>query len=387
MKKLLPLIFLFTLSCSLQKGGVKNETSEGHWQLYSMPSFEVESHSKKEQNQKRLVIASTANTNGRWNKQEKTLKSADKFHTIKFGGKKLLESYLDIIRKRFTGEMIYFDAGNFSDESNDFSTFEKLAKSQELQVANIGMGELENLKYQSSKELKQIIENSNLPLISSNIYDISNFNPIEWKNVNTYRVLNHNGLKIGVIGIISPTVSKKIKVEQFQGLNFDIMEKNILKYSRYAKRNGADIVVLMFSSSQECGLEQAKNKNLPEDKVNFDPTSSNYCNQEDEIGQLLKRLPKNSIDLVLASGGQTKIANFIYDTPVIRPLPDLASIGLVELVYDLESKKLLTDKTIVHQPIMLCENFIKQTQDCYWNDNSISIEQLEKARFLGLEIQ
>src|SRR5690606_19309811 len=104
---------------------------------------------------------------------------------------------------------------------------------------------------------------------------------------------------------------------------------------------------------------------LPETKVNFDPDSKEICDHQDEIYKILTTLPEGTLDLVIAAGKESKAANMIAGTPVIKTLGDSNSFSLIEFNIDSSTKKVNREETVIYQPIKFCEEFISDSKDCF----------------------
>ena len=65
---------------------------------------------------------------------------------------------------------------------------------------------------------------------------------------------------------------------------------------------------------------------------------------------------------------------------------DGQSFSYAELYVEAKSKKLRKEKTVVHQPIMFCHEFFKETNDCYHEDTSVDHKIRVPAKFLGLPV-
>jgi hypothetical protein len=371
------LLLIFT-NCSFRNSNTKNESNEPHFQLYSQPEWKQAEHGQLGEKEKRLVFVLTHNLSQQWSMDSIQFKPNE---TINKGGIQLLTQYVDVLRKKFPGEVVALDSGNLLSLEN--SVIQNIQKNIEYSAFNLGQLDLQDEKIKSPIELKAKLQSLNLPFVVSNLYDINTQAPIEWKNIHTTKIIEKNGVKVGLIGLVSPSVTKKMKIEQFRGLHFDLVEKNVLKYSRYLKRMGAQMIVVMLSTESECGIKVAKAKSLIHDRVNFDPKASDIC-EESQIVNLIKKMPSDTVDLYLLSGGSTKFVNFLDSTPVIRPLVNEKSFAYVEII--MKDQKVLTDKTIIHQPIILCDSFNSVSEDCFTLDKTVQSGASTPAKFLDLPI-
>src|SRR5690606_26191485 len=89
-----------------------------------------------------------------------------------------------------------------------------------------------------------------------------------------------------------------------------------------------------------------------------------------------------TIDLVVTGGKNSKVVNFVKGYPIMQNFGRGRYINWVELFYDSKLEGIDTDQTRLFQPVELCHNFIKKTEDCFTKDEIGSFD-IVKAKFLG----
>jgi hypothetical protein len=100
----------------------------------------------------------------------------------------------------------------------------------------------------------------------------------------------------------------------------------------------------------------------------------------------LKRLPPQLVDVVVGGRGEDKIANFVNGVLVLGGFSKGNSLNFSEFVINTKTRKLNLEKTVVHQPVMFCHEFFKETNDCFTEDKTVNHKDRIKAQFLGTEI-
>jgi hypothetical protein len=80
----------------------------------------------------------------------------------------------------------------------------------------------------------------------------------------------------------------------------------------------------------------------------------------------------------------TKFVNFLDGIPVIRPLVNEKSFAYVEMI--IKEQKVMPERTIIHQPIILCDSFNSTSEDCFTLDKTVQSEASTPAKFLDLPI-
>lgn len=388
---ILVICLIFINSCSSKKGLKYNQRPYGHFELYSMPENKINKNLPS--NLKRILIVSTNDLLGEIDAKDLTISQPKISQSIKVGGVDLYEKYLNILKTDFGNELLIIDSGNSlkSFDRNSYTRFLQIVNSfAKLDYTVLAIGN-HDLTISETPDnhlplLKKVINNSKVPFIMSNLIDLSSGESINWENTKPYLIRTVNGVKVGIISAIDPDLIKELPEGTLNGHYLEPVEKSLIKYSRILKRQGVQFILATISSQQSCGDKLANEMKLPNDKVNFDPNDSSICNQEDKLAKIIQRIPKDTVHAIISSNGSNKIANFIFDTPVVQSFSLGKHFSILEIYYDTANDIISKENTIIRQPIQLCEEFFEETNDCYMNDNSISIEKKIKAKFLDKEI-
>ena len=83
---------------------------------------------------------------------------------------------------------------------------------------------------------------SQFPWICSNLLEKETGEPVEW--VQTSLMLDFQGIKMGVLGIVTPSTVAMSFPEHIEGLEFLAMPETVAKYRDQLKEEGADIIFL-----------------------------------------------------------------------------------------------------------------------------------------------
>jgi 2',3'-cyclic-nucleotide 2'-phosphodiesterase (5'-nucleotidase family) len=387
---LIPFMLLIN-SCSSKKELTYNQRKNGHFQLYSMPDLDIPKSVPA--NLKRVILISTNDLLGEIDKKNQTVTKDGKTQSIEVGGFKTLEKYYDILKSHYPQEVLIIDSGNSlkSFNRNSYSRFVQISNLfSKLEYTSLTIGAQDLLIGQSDKDqlyaLKRVIKTSKVPFIISNIINLGTGERVDWKNTYPYLIRTINNVKVGIISAISPSITQEIPGVILNGHYIQPVETALIKYSRILKSRGAQLIIAKIHANQSCGDALAKKYNLPMDKVNFDPNNVEACNSKDELALILKKLPKDTVHVVVSSSSGGKITNFINGVPIVQSFSLGNYFNVTELFYDIAKNKAAVNKTIIHQPIKLCHEFLKDTQDCFLNDKSVEIESKTKAKFLEKEL-
>lgn len=388
MKFIFLLTILMVTSCSYKKSQLENQTQNGHTELYSQP----EVPKKLENDQfKRVVIATTNDVHGHY--EPNLISLNDKFNgdqSIQIGGVDFISSYFKVLREQY-GQILLLDSGDiFSDKVSEADFVSDFYSIMGYDAMTVGLKDF-NLKlpakYHSSSEFfKDFSAKSKTPVILSNLYELKTARVVEWPGTLPYLMREVNGVKVGIIGLIPDDIVDQTPIDNRIGMYVESMLQSTLRHSRLLRSLGAEIIVVMTHQGLNCGEEMANSLKLPLSKVNFEPERSNACDLTSKMGEYLKRLPPNLVDVVIGGRTQQKMANFVNTTLVMGNYEDGKSFSYTELFVDAKTKKIAKDKTVVHQPVMFCREFFKETNDCFTEDASVNHKARIPAKFLGQEI-
>jgi hypothetical protein len=193
--------------------------------------------------------------------------------------------------------------------------------------------------------------------------------------------------KVGIIGILPDDVSTLTPVDNRIGLYVESMLQSTLHQARRLRSLGAQIIVVTTHLGLDCGDSIAEASKLPITKVNFEPTKENICNLSGALGTYLQRLPAQLVDVVIGGRTHKKVANLINGVVVLSGFDSGKSFSYVELALDEKTGKILPEKTVIHQPVMVCREFFKETNDCYTEDPSVNHKERIPAKFLGVPVE
>ena len=286
--------------------------------------------------------------------------------------------------------MVFVDSGSFLAEKKQHNYTQFLRNYLDYTVGNLGVKEFQIIPT-GSQNFKRYIDSltrkSQFPLIASNIFDLKSANQIKWEGVVQSSIQEVNQVKIGFVGIITPNAAEKIPDRQINGLYFQNAAKKIMAQTKKLKRKGAQVIVLMGNGELDCTSQLSHQEKIVEDKVNFSPFESYHCDiQRNVFYKVLKQLPPLTVDIVFSNGALSKVANYINDYPVLQNKGHGQYLSWAELVFDRKHNTIDKKQTKIFQPIQLCHQFLKDSQDCYTKE-SIEDNELVPAKFLGQVIR
>lgn len=382
-------LILVLSSCTFKKNPLKNQISKGHEQLYSEP--DAPKLKSLDEDEKRIIIASTNDVHGNITPQniafEDDLNKGKQ--EIHIGGKNSASAYFQVLRETYKN-VILVDSGDIFSQETEIDKVSNFYGDLGYDAVTVGLRDF-NLKVSkeignNTKLFQQFAKKSKVPMLLSNLYELKTARAVEWEGTKSHLIKDVGGVSVGIIGLISDDIVEQTPVTNRVGLYVENMLESTLKHARLLRSLGADTIVVMTHQSIECGQNIAEESKLPINKVNFEPQKENACDLQTVLGKYLLRLPPQLVDVVIAGRNQNKIANFINGVLVMGTYSDGKSFNYAELVVNTKNKKIIPEKTIVHQPIYFCHEFFKETNDCYHEDKTVNHKQKIPATFLGKEL-
>ena len=186
---------------------------------------------------------------------------------------------------------------------------------------------------------------SKFPWICSNLYEESTGTYVDW--VEPTLMLDYQGIKIGVVGIITPGTAKMSFPDNIEGLEFRDMAETIPIYRDKLKDEGADLILLGIHEGLPYDPDKGWKKLAGENDDDADDLQgsrgSNYSGGGMNLMELVNVVP--GIDI--AVGGHTHRG---YHHPWIDPMNHTmcfesfgngSSIGHAILLIDRETKTLV----------------------------------------------
>ena len=375
-------------SCTSAKKMSDNQKSRGHFRLYSYPDKKIIKPAPK--NAKRIVIVSANNLEGSiWPEHFNIPNKFKDKRVVSIGGIEAMKAYSDVFKKVFENQVLFVDGGSFYHPEKDYIKTAFLYNYVGLDVAGLGTKEFSfsPRRRRYLNKLDSVTSKLETKVLTSNLFDLTTAEKAKLRYSDTSTIKEINGVKIGFLSTLSQQTAKKVPAKNFLGLYVQDPASTIITKAESLKRSGAQIIVLLTNSNIDCASKLVEEDELPAQKVNFDPYEEGVCNtEESELSQTLSKLPPRTVDLVITSDGETKVANFIHDIPVMQNSGKGQFYSFAEIFYDDLHKVVLSKKTRLHQPVQLCHQFLEDNQDCYLEE-SLNNKEVVPAKFLGIEIK
>ncbi len=312
----------------------------------------------------RLTIVATNDQHG-W-----VMTSVEKFgpSEIRVGGSAVMGAYLKILRRNNFGGVVLLDAGdlfqgtlvaNLSegavviDAMNALSYDGAAIGNHEFDYGPIGpVSVASQPNVDPFGALKARITQAKFPLLSANIYEQATGRRPGWLPGDGLVMLERLGIKIGIFGLTTPQTPVTTVPVNVASLRFGSLAPEALTAAKQLREKGADIVIGVVHAGGMC----AKWDN---------PNDTSSCDEKTgEIFDMMRGLPPNTLDAVVAGHTHSVMAHIVNGTPVIETYGLGRFFSTIELFVDPKTKKVIPSKTSMTPLIPLCETVDSATGSC-----------------------
>jgi hypothetical protein len=311
--------------------------------------------------------------------------SKESKQVFKSGGLSILKTYHDIAEKRFKDQVILIGNGNPFNLNISVDKQIRLIKEMNFDALNIIGPELNTLIDKLSLDTLYP-----LPIFSSNIVNAANGENfvLSNQNISSHKIIEKNGLKIGIINLSDYKSIDNDKTKEFKGIYFKDLVASTLKEVKYLNEKKVNAIIVNLNIKSQCKNQyhsfQSLNKKLK-------------CPSKDPLKNYIERLPSGIVDLVISSGG-VEGSGLIKNIPIIKEEGKGRYLGIAKLSFNKESKSLQRNKLTIFPPIKTCHHFYAATNDCFFDSYDKKITEQRKkvleqsaylvipAMFLGHEV-
>lgn len=314
--------------------------------------------------------------------------------SIKVGGIEAQSKYLETLKEKLSDEVLFLTRGPGNRELIEEETLNRIKGKNQYIENNAVFLTAKDLPQNSGKlkidhDKREFFEG--FPWFNSNIISLSSTKPTTLLGNQTTLSFPLAKSNINLFGV--ETASQYQDEKHVVGFYFEEGAASLLKN----KKEG--ITALYINSKLNCHQE------LPLEIISFKdfPSLEKVCDTPAEIGIILKKLPKGSIDIIYSHEPNLSFAQY-QGIPIISLFDEKGHIQGTKLV--IEDSKINSGESLAFPPIKLCHQVFVGTQDCHLNLNENNFpsesrekiisqrnEKLEKssysmipARFLGKEL-
>lgn len=264
------------------------------------------------------------------------------------GGGEWFAGHVRILEKKYGDRLILLDAGDIFQgtmESNNFKGKSTMEYYNQLpyRAAAVGNHEFDYgplVKGGADRlgTIKDRIAEARFPFLQANIYRKGTNELWKEKNLLPSVIVNAGGHKVGVLGLTTTTTPAKTLPLNVMQLDFRELLPAALAQAKNLRAQGAEIVLITTHEGGE----------LP----------------GDPIYELLKALPKGTVDAVVSGHSHTEIHQMVNGVPVIQSKTRGVFFGRIDLYVDKATGKVEPSLTKIHDIHPICGVWFANIQSC-----------------------
>ena len=246
-----------------------------------------------------------------------------------------VSSYVDSLRQTYKDNVILLENGDILQGQPTCYYYNYV----NTQARNVAADVVNYMKYDAQTFGNHDVETGhpvydkwvselNCPVLGSNIIDTKTGKPY----VKPYIILNREGVKVAVLGMLTPAIPNWLTENLWSGLKFEDMVTNAKKWMKYIQENEhPDVVIGLFHSGKDGGIKTA-----------------DY--EEDASIRVAKEVP--GFDMVLFGHDHTRCNETVVNTEgkkvlCLDPANNAISVADAEITLTLNKKKVNGKKQYV----------------------------------------
>jgi len=169
--------------------------------------------------------------------------------------------------------------------------------------------------------LKQRAAEANFPFLAANLIDQSTGEPVEWPNIQPSVLIDVEGIKVGIIGVMTRRALSTSIAANTVDLSIAPLAASIEKEARALRKSGATIIIVSAHAGGQCSEFD-------------DPADTSSCNMESEIFAVADSLPTDLVDHIFAGHTHASIAHFVNGISISQTGSRARGFGRVDFLVD-----------------------------------------------------
>lgn len=166
--------------------------------------------------------------------------------------------------------------------------------------------------------LKARAVQAHFPFLAANVVMRGSHRPVPWRNVHPSVLLDADGIRVGIVGVVTQAAGRTTLPANVAGLDFLPLAATIAREARRLRAHGATVVVAVAHEGGAC-------------QSFADPDALDACDARSEIFAIAARLPKGSVDAIVAGHTHQAVAQRVAGIPIIQSYANGRAFGRVDL--------------------------------------------------------
>ncbi|MBY0471579.1 bifunctional metallophosphatase/5'-nucleotidase [bacterium] len=380
LKSLYPVLVLFTLLASV---GCTKATKVAGTAEPLKPSTKTKS----------FTLLATTDFHGALLPETVTTAAGEK---VEYAGAALLSSYVKIAKSKVSGPVFIIDAGDMFQGSLESNLAEGAPVVQFYNYLGVSAAALGNHEFDYGPvgpdsiplhpdqdprgALKARVQEAKFPILGANVGEEPSDETPSWLKRSV--VIEQDGIRVGVIGIATPSTPTTTTRANVVGLKFHAPLTPVLKeVKRLREEEKADFIVATFHGGGGCFINWVSK---------LEDLSS--CDDQGEAFELAKKLPAGAIDVIVAGHTHKGVLKKVNGIPIIQPFSHGKYMGWVDvkLAAETDNHPRALLGTSVRGLVQICGGVMKDKNGFDTCDPKSLAKYADKvlpATFLGMPVQ
>ena len=275
------------------------------------------------------------------------------------GGLALLDGYLSNLRaarQKDGGAVLLLDAGDLYQGTLESNLNEGAAVTDAYnaigyQAAAVGNHEFDYGPVGASAvphapgddprgALKARLAQARFPFLAANLVDTATGTPVSLPNVAPSVMLTINGVKVGIVGLLTEPAMSYTTAANVEGLVVTPLVKALVDEATALRGRGASVVIALAHAGSKCGRVD-------------DPLDISSCEPNAEIFEVARKVPAGLVDAIVAGHRHEPVAHEVHGIPIIQSYWRGRAFGRIDVVVDRLTGRVQSHH--IFQPRDLCE--------------------------------
>ena len=186
--------------------------------------------------------------------------------------------------------------------------------------------------------LKRRATEADFPLLAANLIDRESGQPVNWPNVKPAVLIRRNGIKVGIIGLMTEDALITTIAANTRGLSVAPLAFTVIREAQKLRKAGADLVIVTAHAGSYC--------------ENFDdPLDLSSCDLSGEIMQVALDLPAGLVDQIIGGHVHQGIAHEVNGIAITSSYSNSRAFGRVDYVFNRADRTLNSRRIFPPQSI------------------------------------
>lgn len=176
--------------------------------------------------------------------------------------------------------------------------------------------------------LKQRASEAFFPLLAANLFDDATGAPVEWPNVRPSVLVDVNGLKVGIIGVMTSMAMQATIAANIVDLRVAPLVPVIENEARALRESGADLIVVTAHAGGKCTEFESR-------------TDLSSCDLTGEIFRVANSLPKGLVNHIIAGHVHQGIAHIVNGTSITSSFSNTYAFSRVDFLIEKDTQRIV----------------------------------------------